>query len=520
LLAFILERLYLEYGGAGNLKLSQYRQIGGIRGSIEAAIERAFNAADADPKIPKDKTARLTLLRRGLIPWIAGIDPDTGAPRRRVARMSEIPAEAVPLIQLLVDQRLLSNDVTKAGASTIEAAHEALLRQWGWLQQWLKEDTALLIVMDGVKRAAQEWENNEKGPDWLTHAAERLKAAMQLIERPDLAANLEPRDREYLATCREAEAAARRRTRRAQVLVGMLVAMMMAGLAAWVEHDDLQQGWRWLTVTRPYREAQVRPYVLTAQAERMLKPNDTFRECTPERAKDYCPELIVVPAGSFMMGPPPTGPHTKDEQQHPVTVANRFAVAKFDVTFDEWDACVAYGDCASGVGDSGWGRGRQPVISVTWEDAQQYVAWLSRMTGQTYRLLTESEWEYAARAGSTTAYYWGDEIGRENANCGGCGSQWDNKRAAPVGSFPANAFGLYDMAGNVWQWLQDCYHDDYDGAPRDGSAWTDGDCSRRVVRGGSWDVDPQYVSSSARSRGTAGNRTSNLGFRVGRTLTP
>ena len=128
------------------------------------------------------------------------------------------------------------------------------------------------------------------------------------------------------------------------------------------------------------------------------------------------------------------------------------------------------------AGDSSFGRGTRPVINVSWDEAQQYVAWFSKMTGRPYRLLTEAEWEYAARAGSTTAYYWGDEIGKGNANCNGCGSQWDNRETSPVGSFKPNKFGLYDMAGNVYQWVQDCYHDDYDGAPTDGSART----SRRL----------------------------------------
>jgi hypothetical protein len=202
LLAFILERLYVEYGAGGSLQLSQYRQIGGIQGSIEAAVEEALKAADADPTIPKDRTARLSLLRHALIPWIADIDPDTGAPRRRVARMSEIPTEAVPLIQRLVEQRLLSSDVTKDGTSTIEPAHETLLRQWGVLRQWLQEDMGLLIVMDDLKRAAQNWAKNQKDAAWLTHAAGRLKAAEQLTGRKDLAAKLESVDRAYLAACR------------------------------------------------------------------------------------------------------------------------------------------------------------------------------------------------------------------------------------------------------------------------------------------------------------------------------
>jgi formylglycine-generating enzyme required for sulfatase activity len=143
------------------------------------------------------------------------------------------------------------------------------------------------------------------------------------------------------------------------------------------------------------------------------------------------------------------------------------------------------------------------------------------MTGQRYRLLTEAEWEYAARAGTTTAYYWGDEIGKGNANCNDCGSQWDNLETAPVGSFKTNAFGLYDMAGNVFQWVQDCFHDDYARAPTDRSAWTSGgDCSRRVGRGGAWNVSPHDIRSAFRGRVTPAFRGSYVGFRVARTLTP
>ena len=191
--------------------------------------------------------------------------------------------------------------------------------------------------------------------------------------------------------------------------------------------------------------------------------------------------MIVVPAGSFMMGSPSTekGRYDNEGPQHLVTFARPFAVSKFEVTFDEWDTCVAYGDCAQGISDSGWGRGQRPVINVNFDDAQRYVAWLSRMTGKPYRLLSEAEYEYAARAGTQTAYPWGDEIGNRNANCDGCGSQWDGKQTAPVGSFPPNQFGLHDMIGNVFEWTEDCFHNNYERAPADGSAWTEGDnCAR------------------------------------------
>ena len=186
----------------------------------------------------------------------------------------------------------------------------------------------------------------------------------------------------------------------------------------------------------------------------------------------------------------------------------------------DWDACVSVGGCPQ-VSDSSFGRDTRPVINVNWNEAQQYVAWFSKMTGQRYRLLTEAEWEYAARAGTTTTYYWGDEVGAGRANCNGCGSQWDAEETSPVGSFEPNAFGLYDMAGNVQQWVQDCSQRSYDdGAPADGSAWTNGDCARRAIRGGSWVTAPQLVRSASRNWFAADGRIDFLGFRVARALGP
>jgi formylglycine-generating enzyme required for sulfatase activity len=270
---------------------------------------------------------------------------------------------------------------------------------------------------------------------------------------------------------------------------------------------------------RPYMLAQVRPHVLSAAAERALRPGDAFREC----AKD-CPELVVLPPGEFMMGSPADEPGRQDNEDplHKVTISQPFAVSKFEVTFADWDACVSVGGCPRDdrASDIGWGRDRRPVIFVSWDDAQKYVAWLSWMTGKTYRLLTAAEWEYAARAGTTTAYSWGDEIGRNNANCDGCGSQWDNTKTAPVGSFAPSSFGLHDMHGNVWEWVEDCNTSTYKGAPTDGSAWTTGDCSRRVIRSGSWAVGPGSLRSALQSASPAFTRLSDMGFRVARTLTP
>jgi formylglycine-generating enzyme required for sulfatase activity len=257
---------------------------------------------------------------------------------------------------------------------------------------------------------------------------------------------------------------------------------------------------------------------LSPDRERTLKTGEAFSEC------DKCPEMIVVPAGSFTMGSPPSENDRRPSEgpQHKVAIGKRFAVSKFELAFDQWDACVTDGGCNGyRPNDAGWGRGRRPVINVSWNDVQQYVAWLAKKTGRSYRLLTEAEWEYAARAGTTTAYYWGDDIGKGNANCNGCGSQWDNKQTAPVGSFAPNVFGLYDMAGNVWQWVEDCWHDNYNGAPSDGLAvLTTTECDRRVIRGGAWFNGPGGLRAAIRFGDRTSFRIDSIGFRVGRTLTP
>ena len=235
-----------------------------------------------------------------------------------------------------------------------------------------------------------------------------------------------------------------------------------------------------------------------------LTPGTVFKDC------DECPEMVVVPAGTFMMG---SNDGDSDEKPvHRVTIPRPFAVGKYEVTFSEWDACVAARGCSRKPGDSGWGRGRRPAINVDWDDAQEYVKWLSRRTRKSYRLLSEAEWEYAAQGGAGSQAF-----GKGNANCRGCGSRWGGKQTAPVGSFRANGFGLHDMLGNLWEWGQDCWNESYSGAPSDGSAWTSGDCSRRVLRGGSWYYFPRLVRSAFRDRGWAAGRGSFVGFRISRT---
>ena len=260
-----------------------------------------------------------------------------------------------------------------------------------------------------------------------------------------------------------------------------------------------------------------------------------FRDC-PE-----CPEMVVIPAGGFLMGSPASEQERYDSEgpQHAVSL-RWFALGRHDVTVDEFAAFVR--ETGYEPGECNWPRGStwqsagfapaDPVVCVNWHDAKAYVAWLNRkVRGQSpastgtdgpYRLPSEAEWEYAARAGTTTARWWGDQIGAGHANCNGCGSAWDNRQLSTVESFPPNPFGLYDMLGNVWQWTEDCWNESYVDAPGDGSPWLSGDCGKRVLRGGSWSNLPRFVRSAARNRDAAANRNFDyayyVGFRVAMTL--
>jgi formylglycine-generating enzyme required for sulfatase activity len=326
----------------------------------------------------------------------------------------------------------------------------------------------------------------------------------------------------FIAQGRKAMLGAQRLRRIALGSIFTLMMVVILGLIGVIKQDFLVAQWRWWSVTRPYAAAQVWPNVLSVAQEQTLKPGDSFRECAQD-----CPEMVVVPPGKFEMGSVQTDKRSFSSEypQHPVTIAKPFAVSKYELTFADWDACVIGGGCGGyKPADQGWGRGQQPVINVDWHDAQNYTAWLTLVTGKPYRLLSEAEYEYAARAGSVTAYPWADEIkldGKIMANCDGCGSKWDKKQPAPVSSFPPNKFGLYDMLGNLIEWTEDCVHPNYNGAPGSGSIWleaSNGNCSNRILRGGAWNNLPSSLRSAARHESPTITRGYNIGFRIARTL--
>lgn len=287
-----------------------------------------------------------------------------------------------------------------------------------------------------------------------------------------------------------------------------------------------------------------------AEAERQAEatrqrtqPGATFRDCPT------CPQMVVVPAGSYQMGSPSyeAGRYDDEGPEHRVTIGQAFAVGVYEVTRGEYGRFVSTtgyegeSGCRVWTGEkwesrsgrswrtSGFGQSeREPVVCVSWQDAQAYTEWLSRQTGKTYRLLSEAEWEYVARAGTTTARYWGEGESGQCRYANGADSRTDfdwrigcddgYARTAPVGSYQQNAFGLYDVLGNVWEWTQDCWNASYAGAPRDGRAWERGECGRRVLRGASWYIRPRGLRSANRFGGLADNWVDSGGFRIARSL--
>jgi formylglycine-generating enzyme required for sulfatase activity len=299
---------------------------------------------------------------------------------------------------------------------------------------------------------------------------------------------------------RERRAALRRR-RRIQGLFALLLLLLSLGGLLWLKGPYLWDQYHWLTA--------MGARVLTPAEERALEPGSEFAECS-----GGCPTMVVLPAGKYQMGSPDGVGLDTEHPQHEVTVA-AFAIGKHEVTMQEWDACVAAGVCPA-TSDTGWGRAARPAINLSWEDAQLYVDWLSRHTGKTYRLPSESEWEYAARGGTTTLYSFGEDA------AGLADHAWykDNSEHTthPVGGKKPNGFGLHDVHGNVWEWVEDRSHPSYAGAPSDGSAWTEGVTSDRMMRGGDFFFEPSFLRSGQRYMLPSNFRNYSVGFRVARDL--
>jgi hypothetical protein len=343
LLAFTLEKLFEKFGVDGNLTLQRYEGIGGIGGSVDtalgAAMRQASGAGTADH------------LRRLIVPGLATWDPAANAAKRLVAAEAELlggkRSELTPLANALVTNRLLTR-----GAGTLEVAHEALLRRPP-IDSWLAEQKDALKLRDDVLREAKEWNTGGKHDDGLVRRGARLESALDLLAKPDFVAILAPAS-EYLDASRRLESAGRLRARRVQALVHVLLVGVIGGLIGWINQGFIKEQWNWYWTVRPFAAANIWPYVRAAEAERALKPGDQFRDCAPVQGKDYCPEMVVLPVGEFMMGSPPDdrgrggagaqGPHRADQpRSRRVRINERMArggAACAACAWDGWPSCI------------------------------------------------------------------------------------------------------------------------------------------------------------------------------------
>jgi len=326
----------------------------------------------------------------------------------------------------------------------------------------------------------------------------------------------------------------------------IVMACLCAGVLWWLfeEREQSNDSVAPLTSTVSQKPKELLQNIERTSGEQiLLKPTSLQNDSPYSEPAVSVTTMLNIPGGQFVMGS--TGHSNVETPAHTVTVQT-FQLGETEVTWAQYQGCIDSGACSDNAYDQGWGKANRPVINVSWNDVQRYIQWLNDKTGQRFRLASEAEWEYAARAvvgkqgreveiNVNENYSWGDNIGGNNANCDGCGSQWDDKKTAPVASFSANAIGLYDMHGNVWEWVQDCWHDNYKGAPTNGNAWEvalqspaklqrafkmqgaptiQGECRRRVLRGGSWNNVRGYLRSAYRSADSAEGTYFNFGFRL------
>jgi formylglycine-generating enzyme required for sulfatase activity len=363
---------------------------------------------------------------------------------------------------------------------------------------WIREHTR-------IDELARHWLASNRRSDRLLRGSEIGAVENWLNQRPRNAPTATAQTIEFIQASREDDRKRNRRLRIAQAAFAILMLCFVLGGFVWRNQSYALNSFYWFKY--------VRGSTLPQADEFALKPGSTFTECLK-----YCPEMIVIPSGNFIMGAPPDVGKGKYGPEHNVSLRKVFAVSRYEITFKNWNACVRVGSCKL-ANDMGWTDEKRPVINVSWFDANDYVAWLNSQTGKSYRLLSESEWEYVARAGSVGAYSWGNDLGKNNANCDFCGSEWDGKQTSPVGSFKANAFGVYDMHGNVWEWVADPWHSTYRGAPEDGSVWkVGGDQNYVVLRGGAWQFNPDRMHVAVRLPYAKDYRYWNLGFRLARDL--
>jgi formylglycine-generating enzyme required for sulfatase activity len=460
-----------------------------------------------------------SILRRIFTLKLATVRED-GEPTRRRAWRSQFSDEEWRLVSELADHpnRLLITVTPEThlapfgprisglqvgiGAPAEEAyaevAHEAIFRRWAKLRGWIAAEREFLVWRSGLEAARRTWKEtpDQSKSDALLMGLSLRQAKSWLANRAD---DIPVVDRNFIELSRRAM---RKRSLRVQALVGVLVFALVGGLTAWWKGPWLKE--------LAYQLTHV--HALSLDRVHSLEEAATFKDC------DGCPDMVVIPEGTFLMGSPENQGLPRERPQHEVVIAAAFAMSRHEVTFDEWDVCAAHGDCYSRISSGKWERGLQPVINVSWQDAQVYVQWLSRITGKLYRLPTEAEWEYAARAKSQKLYAFGNDDEKLLKLYSWYSENSDEQPHKVETTLKANNFGLYDMHGNVWEWVEDCYRDTYIPTKSDSKAWIPETCGSRVIRGGSFRFGASMVRSASRDGKGATTYDNDRGFRVVRDL--
>lgn len=466
LLAFTLRELYEGFGEDKRLTLEKYRdQLGRLDGCIARAAEAVLSAEPlAEKEVSDLRTAFLSMVR------VADNDQYAKQP----VQWKNLPASIHDVLERFVTARLLISGGDTNGR-TIEVAHEALFRAWPRLVGWLEDDKTFLIWKQRLNNTIKEWNKNQRAPDLLLRGLPLREALDWLKKKSDL----------FSAPERQFVMASKTHVMRRRWLVAAIVGLLLiiiVGPLAWLE----QHG-----VTLKYASS-----VLMARLH--LVPVVE-------------PEMVTVPGGSYQQG---DFRNLRDEEEQPIrqVTIKPFAIGKYEVTFQEYDQYVELIGSRS-PSDQAWGRDKRPVIHVSWDDAVAYAKWLSQATGKRYRLPTESEWEYAARSRGKAETWAGTSDEKDLADF----AVFRAGQTALVGGKKPNDLGLHDMSGNVSEWVEDCWHENYNGAPRDGSAWleaNDGVCGRRVVRDGSWLEGSVLLRASSRGERSVGVRNGTVGFRL------
>ncbi|MDR4468234.1 MAG: SUMF1/EgtB/PvdO family nonheme iron enzyme [Nitrospira sp.] len=542
LLEFVLKRLWEERQGP-ELSHQSYEAMGRLQGAVATKAEEVFKKFSPLAQAAV-KRVFLQVVRAG----------ETREDTSRRAALSEIEPTAMDVVKKLTDERLLVTNRALAGEETVEVSHEALIRKWQRLQGWLKEDRGFLLWREGLRGRVNDWQHNKyddstllrgtllgEAQRWISQRADMLTDSeknyiRQSVEVHDRAVrDEEERIRRELAQAqrlaeeatkreeaeraraaaaeqaqraseeareaekRRAEASEGLRRQRRRFRLMLLTIFLIAGWTGWLVTwlTDRHYGWN----------------------ETKLKIRSIYSDIHQDPEKEM--EMILIQGGTFRMGDLEEMDKSEDSNRrptHPVTIKS-FYMGKYEVTFDEYDR-YAISKGKPLPTDQGWGRGKRPVINVSWEDANEYAKWLKEKTGKPYRLATESEWEYAARNGDMRQAWAGTSDPNELSKYA-VFSRNSGSHTGEVGNKDENGFGLYDLSGNVFEWVEDCAHDNYKDAPEDGSAWLEkdkGDCTMRMHRGGSWDNVPMDLRASHRGSSLEGSRSSHLGFRLAKDL--